>query len=96
MVARPRPEDDPDIADEAPTSSGLTAYDYAMLACYLRLLDAEAEGADWREVASIVLNIDPDDHYDRAKRTYDSHMARAHWMTERGFSLLLCETDQDW
>jgi hypothetical protein len=93
MVARPKPEDDPNIADEAPTSSGLTDYDFAMLTCYLRLLDAETEGADWREVASIVLNVDPDRHYVRAKRMYDSHIARAHWMTERGFRFLLCEPD---
>ena len=28
------------------------------LVTYLRLLDADAEGADWREVAKIVLNVD--------------------------------------
>jgi hypothetical protein len=33
---------------------------------YLRLLDADAEGADWREVARIVLHIDPDREPERA------------------------------
>ena len=26
---------------------------------YLRLLDADADGADWREITQIVLHIDP-------------------------------------
>jgi hypothetical protein len=32
---------------------------------YLRLLDADAEGADWREVAKVVLEIDPDEEAER-------------------------------
>jgi hypothetical protein len=42
---------DPDIADIAPSGSVLTSYDKEHLVTYLRLLDAHAEGADWREVA---------------------------------------------
>jgi hypothetical protein len=38
------------------------------LVTYLRLLDADAEGADWQEVAKIVLHIDPGGEPDRAKR----------------------------
>jgi hypothetical protein len=30
-----------------------------MLERYLRLLDTESEGADWREVAKIVFQLDP-------------------------------------
>ena len=37
----------------------LTGYDERHAVTYLRLLDADAEGADWREVAKIVLHIDP-------------------------------------
>lgn len=93
MVARPKPDPDPKIADEAPTASQLTNYDYALLICYLRLLDAAEEGADWREVAVTVLKLNPDRDYNRAKRCYDTHLARARWMTERGYQHLLREAN---
>ena len=41
-----------------------------------RLLDADAQRADWREVARIVLHIDPQDQSDRARRAFDSHLSR--------------------
>jgi hypothetical protein len=50
---------DPPVADTAPTDRILTGYDEQHLVTYLRLLDAEKEGADWREVAKLVLHIDP-------------------------------------
>ena len=84
-----RPPLDPDVADLAPTDARLTAYDQAHLVTYLRLLDADAEGADWREVAQIVLHIDPDREPDRARRAFDTHLARAEWMTEHGYRHLL-------
>ena len=58
---------DPDVADMAPSVPTLTGYDQEHLVTYLRLLDAAAEGADWREVARIVLHIDPDREPDRAR-----------------------------
>ena len=51
---------DPDVADLAPSDPSLTLYDHEHAITYMRLLDADAEGADWREVAQIVLHIDPD------------------------------------
>ena len=48
----------PQVADTAPDEPFLTGYDMAHLVKYLRLLDADAEGADWREVAAIVLELD--------------------------------------
>jgi hypothetical protein len=96
MIAHPSPTLDPTIADEAPTGSNLTDYDFTMLECYLRLLDAESEGADWREVAQIVLKIDPHKHFSRAKKVYDSHIARARWMTECGFRQLLRDVGPEW
>ena len=62
-----KPPLDPDVADVAPTNSALTDYDKEHLVTYLRLLDADAEGADWREVARIVLHIDPEHEPDRAR-----------------------------
>ena len=84
-----RPEREPDIADQAPWSDALTDYDLARLAVYLRLLDAERDGADWREVARVVLAKDPDTSEARARRCWESHMRRAHWMTKSGYRLLL-------
>jgi hypothetical protein len=54
-----KPPLDPDVADAAPTDLILTPYDHEHAVTYLRLLDADAEGADWQEVARIVLHIDP-------------------------------------
>ena len=84
-----KPPLNPDIADAAPTDSTLTHYDERHLITYLRLLDADAEGVDWREVAKIVLKINTDREPERARRAYDSHLARAKWMTEHGYRHLL-------
>jgi hypothetical protein len=51
-------EVDPDVSDTAPSDPVLTVYDEEHLITYLLLLDADAEGADWREVARIVLHLD--------------------------------------
>jgi hypothetical protein len=80
---------DPDVANVAPTDPALTGYDQEHLVTYLRLLDADTEGADWREVARVVLHIDPDREPDRARYAFDSHLARAKWMTEHGYRHLL-------
>jgi hypothetical protein len=84
-----KPPLEPPVSDAAPTDTGLTGYDEQHLVTYLRLLDADAEGADWREVASVVLHIDPEREPERAKRAWESHLARAKWMTESGYSQLL-------
>lgn len=75
---------DPDVADAAPSEPVLTPYDEEHLVTYVRLLQAEGEGADWREVARIVLHIDPDREPDRARNAHQSHLLRAKWMTEQG------------
>jgi hypothetical protein len=66
----PSPPPDPPITDVAPRDRNLTGYDQQHLVTYLRLLDADAEGADWQEVAKIVLHIDPEREPDRAKRAW--------------------------
>ena len=50
---------EPPVSDAAPSAGVLASYDEQHLRTYFRLLDADAEGADWREVALIVLHIDP-------------------------------------
>jgi hypothetical protein len=52
-----KPPLDPDVADTAPSDSVLTVYDEEHIITYLRMLDASAVGADWREVARIVLHL---------------------------------------
>lgn len=80
---------DPLVADAAPTDGILTAYDEQHLVTYLRLLDAAEDGADWREVAKLVLHIDPASEPARARRAWETHLARARWMTEHGYRHLL-------
>src|SRR6267143_2453015 len=63
-----KPPLNPDVADTAPSDSVLTVYDEEHIITYLRLLDADAVGADWRAVARIVLHLDPEHEPDRARR----------------------------
>jgi len=83
------PPRNPDVADVAPTDSVLTVYDEEHIITYLRMLEADKEGADWREVAQIVLHINPELEHDRAKLAFDTHLTRAKWMTEQGYRHLL-------
>ncbi|MHB1218054.1 MAG: DNA -binding domain-containing protein [Alphaproteobacteria bacterium] len=75
--------------DRPPESDHLTAYDESHLSLYIRLLDAAAEGADWREAVQILFALDPGRDPDRARIVYDSHLARARWMTTTGYRELL-------
>lgn len=77
------------LQHRAPSGDQLTDYDLDHAALYLRLLDAEAAGADWREVAQLVLRIDPSRGADRALVMHSTHLARAHWMRDQGHAQLL-------
>ena len=78
--------------DRPPESGELTDYDQKHLSVYLRLLDAADEGADWREAVQIIFGLDPADQLERARIVYDSHLARARWMTQTGYRDLLKPT----
>ena len=81
---------EPPIRDAAPTDDAITDYDKMLFVTYLRLLDAEAAGpVPWEEVCRVVLRIDPAREPARARRAYDTHMARARWMTEVGWRHLM-------
>ena len=86
---RVRPELDPDVDDLAPTVPELTIYDEAHFLTYLRLLDAETDGADWHEVARIVLHRDPVIEAERTRLCWRSHLDRARWMTKTGYRKIL-------
>jgi Uncharacterized conserved protein (DUF2285) len=77
------------IADTAPADAQLTEYDKSHFVTYLRLLDAAGEDAPWDEVARAVLGLDPVKHAETARRIYDSHLARARWISEHGYRDLL-------
>lgn len=82
---------EPGFLDEPPDSAVLTDYDRSHMKTYMRVLDAATEGADWREVVAVIFGIDPDAEAERARQVHDSHLARARWMTEHGYRLLLQE-----
>ena len=84
-----KPPLDPDVADAAPVCDVLMGYDEQHLITYLRLLDADRAGADWQEVAKIVLHIDPRREPDRARRAWETHLERARWMMKIGYRHLL-------
>lgn len=80
---------DPDVDDLAPTGNDITPYDERHYVTYLRLLDARAEGADWKEVARIVLHRDPVGEETRTRLCWESHLARAQWLSREGYRRIL-------
>jgi hypothetical protein len=49
----------PPFEDRAPADDRITAYDERHFVTYLRILDADEEGADWREAAQIIFGWTP-------------------------------------
>ncbi|MEI9405148.1 DNA -binding domain-containing protein [Mesorhizobium argentiipisi] len=79
--------------DTAPTGDELTDYDRSHIKLYMRLFDADADGADWREVVKVLFGIDPAKEPQRARHVHDTHLARARWMTRTGYRHLLRQDD---
>ena len=77
------------LAPAPPAGDQLTDYDRAHLATYLKLLDADALHIEWKVTARSVLALDTDRDVEGAQRVYDTHLARARWMTAKGYRLLL-------
>ena len=71
--------------DRAPDAPNVTAYDERHHRTYWRLLDAAAENADWCEAVQIIFGINPAAEPERARLVYDTHLARARWMSETGY-----------
>lgn len=78
-----------DLRDTPICDREVTEYDHAHLQAYLRLLDAAAARADWREAASLILGVDVQDDPERARRIHDVHLERARWMASAGYRDLL-------
>lgn len=79
----------PPFDDHPPLTECVNAYDERHFVTYLRLLDAQRDGADWREAVAVIFGLDPEREPQRARAVHDSHLARARWMTETGYRHLL-------
>jgi hypothetical protein len=77
------------LLDSPPVAERVTDYDLAHRITYLRLLDAEADGANWEEAAAVIFGFNLDGDYERAKRVHEAHLERARWMTRVGYRDLL-------
>ncbi len=84
-----RPRLDAPIADQPPDQDHLTDYDELHVIHYVILLDAERDGIAWEDVAREVLLINPAQEPARARRAYDTHLARAKWMANSGWRQML-------
>lgn len=78
-----------------PQSDSITPYDEAHFVTYIRLLDAKAEGADWREAVRYIFEIDPETDPNHARQIHETHLKRAIWMAETGYRLLLEKARQE-
>lgn len=71
--------------DRAPDVVHVTDYDERHHRTYWRLLDAVDENANWCEAVRIIFGIDPNAEPERARIVYETHLARARWMTQSGY-----------
>jgi len=74
------------LQNVAPTGP-VTAYDRRHLALYAALLDADAAGQAWQEVAVTVMRIDLADA--GAEACWRSHLERARWIVGEGLASAL-------
>ncbi|WP_029006563.1 DNA -binding domain-containing protein [Azorhizobium doebereinerae] len=79
--------------DIAPFSLELTGYDRAHIRLYARLMDAVADGADWKEIVVVLFGLDAAHEPERARNIFDSHLARARWVAASGYKDLLRTRD---
>lgn len=81
--------------DSPPASDTVTPYDERHFVTYLRLLDADEEGAEWPEVVQVIFGIDPAIEPTRARLVHELHLGRARWMTTHGYRHLLDKARKD-
>jgi hypothetical protein len=77
------------LLDAPPGSDQLTDYDHEHFATYLFLLDCALGNKDWRDAMTQLIGDDSKTDPDKAKTMYDSHLARAQWMSRTGHRQLL-------
>jgi hypothetical protein len=79
----------PQVIDEAPGAGEITCYDREHFITYARLLDAEVDHADWREVVRVILRRNPEIEPRRARHCWLSHLERARWIATTGYQQLI-------
>jgi len=79
----------PSVDYEAPCAAEITRYDQEHFVTYARLLDAEADRADWRDVVRLVLRRNPDADPARSRKCWQSHLERARWIASAGYQQLI-------
>ena len=77
------------VADLVPSDDKMTPSDKAHFSRYLRLLDAVDAGANSDDMCRTILDRDPVADPASAKKTLESHLARARWMYEQGYKDML-------
>lgn len=75
----------------APSGEGVLNYDRRHLLTYAELLDAADAGIDWEAGALAILGFDPATDSDGARACWDSHLARARWITGKGLAAAISE-----
>ena len=78
-----------EFQDQPPAGDQPTDYDKEQLTLYLRLLDADRDGAGWQEAVEIIFGIDPAAQPVRAEKVFTSHLDRAKWLASSGYLDLL-------
>ncbi|MDE8652463.1 hypothetical protein [Novosphingobium album (ex Liu et al. 2023)] len=68
----------------APSGETVFDYDRRHLLTYAELLDAEKDGVAWQDGSLEILGIDPTTDAMRAQTCWDTHLARARWITGDG------------
>lgn len=63
--------------DIVPSGDEVTNYDREHIMLYVCLLDRKEKGRDWRKTVQAFFGIDVNREPERARRVYDSHLARA-------------------
>jgi hypothetical protein len=78
--------------ERAPHGEPLTDYDRDHCALYLRLLDADADCADWQDVARVLFGVDPAADRGRAELMHATHLARARWLRDGAYRHLFSKS----
>ena len=74
-----------ELSKKAPVSESLTAYDRAHISTYLRLFDADRDGAPWQEAAPVIFGDAAEADPTRLRDQHTSHLARAKWLVDAGY-----------
>lgn len=84
-----------DVAERAPVGPAMTDYDRTHMLTYARLLDAERDGYDWTAIAVEVLDLNVAADREGARRCWQSHMDRAHWIVGKGLAAAITNYGED-